>query len=109
MPSTPEALPPELRGVIKLIDAGQLREAHQRLEDSGEHPADLLELVRLKLSVAERALPAASALESVMCFLMADPEHPAALELYRELSMLQYQAGQSCVSHSHPPPASRGR
>jgi hypothetical protein len=93
---------------MRLIDAGQLREARQRLENSVEQPADLLELVRLKLSVAERELPAASALESVMCFLLADPDHPAALQLYREFSMLQYQAGQSCVSHSHPPPASRG-
>ncbi|HVZ30882.1 MAG TPA: hypothetical protein VG963_00565, partial [Polyangiaceae bacterium] len=58
-----QALPPELSGVMRLIDAGQLREARQRLENSGEQPADLLELVRLKLSVAERELPAASALE----------------------------------------------
>ena len=103
------ALPPQLQGVARLINAGQLGEARQRLEDSTDQPADLLELVRLRLSVAEHALEPASAMESVLSFLVADPQHPAAMELYRELSMLQYESGNSCLSNSHPPPPERNR
>jgi hypothetical protein len=102
-------LPPQLRGVAQLIDAGRLGEARERLAQSVDQPADLLELMRLKLSVAEHILDPSSALESVLTFLMADPQHPTALELYRVLSMLQYSSGNSSFSHSHPPPPLRTR
>ena len=92
-----------------MIDDGRLGEARQQLESSFDQPADLLELMRLKLRVAERQLEPATALESVLRFLLADPRHPAALELYRELSMQQYSSGHSCLSNSHPPPAPRSR
>ena len=92
-----------------MIDDGRLGEARQRLESSANQPADLLQLMRLKLQVAEHQLEPASALESVLSFLVADPHHPAALELYRELSMKQYSSGHSCLSNSHPPPAPRSR
>ncbi len=103
------ALPPELRGIARLIDDGRLGEARQQLETSAGQPAELLELLRLKLQVAERQLEPATALESVLRFLLKDPRHPAALELYRELSMKQYASGRSCLSNSHPPPAPRSR
>lgn len=92
-----------------MIDDGRLAEAREQLEASTSHPPDLLELMRLKLQVAERQLEPSRALESVLRFLVADPRHPAALELYRELSMLQYSSGHSCLSNSHPPPAPRSR
>lgn len=92
-----------------MIDDGRLGEARQQLESNANQPADLLELMRLKLQVAERQLEPSTALESVLRFLTADPRHPAALELYRELSMLQYASGHSCLSNSHPPPAPRSR
>jgi hypothetical protein len=102
--AAPSILPPELRGVARLIDTGQLDQAREQLDLSSDQPADLLQLMRLKLRVAERELEPSSALESVLSFLLADPEHAAALELYREFSMLQYSAGHSCLSNSHPPP-----
>jgi hypothetical protein len=103
------ALPPELRGIAQMIDDGRLGEARQQLESSANQPADLLELLRLKLQVAERLLEPSTALESVLRVLLTDPRHPAALELYRELSMKQYSSGHSCLSNSHPPPAPRSR
>jgi hypothetical protein len=87
-----------------MIDDGRLGEARQQLDVTANQPADLLELMRLKLKVAERQLEPASALESVLGFLHNDPHHPAALELYRELTMKQYSSGHSCLSNSHPPP-----
>jgi hypothetical protein len=69
----------------------------------------LLELLRLKLRVAEHELEPSTAIESVLSFLAAEPQHPAALELYRELSTLQYSSGHSCLSYSHPPPPLRQR
>lgn len=98
-------LPERLRKVRQLIDVGHLLEAREQLEGSAEEPADLVELMRLKLSVAARELEPSSALQSVIAFLRKDPRHPAAMGLYQEFSMLQYQAGQSCPSNSHPPPA----
>jgi hypothetical protein len=108
-PAASVALPPELRGVAQLIDAGRLGEARQQLDQSLDQPADLLELMRLKLSVAERVLEPSTAMESLLSFLMADPQNPTALELYRELSTLQYSSGHSCLSYSHPPPPLRDR
>jgi len=98
-------LPERLHRVRQLIDVGHLLEAREQLEGSAEEPADLVELMRLKLSVAARELEPSSALQSVIAFLRKDPRHPAAIGLYQEFSMLQYQAGQSCPSNSHPPPA----
>jgi hypothetical protein len=108
-PGASLALPPELRGVAQLIDAGQFGEAREQLDRSLDQPADLLELMRLKLSVAEHVLEPSTAIESLLSFLMADPQNPAALELYRELSTLQYSSGHSCLSYSHPPPPLRDR
>jgi hypothetical protein len=99
----------QLLGVGQLIDLGSLSEARLRLEASRGEPAELLELMRLKLSVAERQLEPSSALQSVIALLRKDPQHPFAMGLYQEFSMLQYQAGQSCPSHSHPPPPERTR
>lgn len=92
-----------------MIDDGCLGEARVQLDSNADQPADLLELLRLKLQVAERQLEPSTALERVLRFLVADPRHPAALELYRELSMKQYSSGHSCLSNSHPPPAPRSR
>jgi hypothetical protein len=99
----------QLLGVGQLIDRGSLGEARLQLEASRGEPAELLELMRLKLSVAERQLEPSSALQSVIAWLRKDPQHPFAMGLYQEFSMLQYQAGQSCPSHSHPPPPERAR
>lgn len=99
-------LPEGLSSVSLLIDAGRLHEARAALEHSSEDTR-LVELMRLKLAVAERRLEPGSALQSVLGILGQDPSHPAALGLYQEFSLLQYQAGHSCPSYSHPPP--RGR
>jgi len=102
----PGTLPGALRGVSELIDSRQLSAAREQLESSSEDPR-LVELMRLKLAVVEQRLEPSSALQSVLSFLRQDPRDPTALGLYQELSMLQYEAGRSCPSHSHPPP--RGR
>jgi hypothetical protein len=98
-----------LRSVGELIDLGRLSEARESLESSQGEPVELVELIRLKLGVAEHRLEPSSALQSVISFLRKDPQHPAAMGLYQEFSMLQYQAGQSSPAHSHPPPAPRER
>lgn len=101
----PRELTERLRAIGNLIDAGRLGEAREQLEESRGEPADLVELMRLKLRVVARELEPSSALQSVIAFLKGDTKHPAAMSLYHEFSMLQYQAGQSCPSFSHPPPA----
>ena len=96
-----------LRGVGSLIDAGELLEAQVQLDGSAGAPPELVELMKLKLAVAERRLEPSSALQSVIAFLRKDPRHPMAIGLYQEFSLQQYKAGDSCPSHSHPPPRSR--
>ena len=96
-----------LRAVGSLIDSGQLLEAQVQLDGSEGAPPELVELMKLKLAVAERRLEPSSALQSVIAFLRKDPRHPLAIGLYQEFSLQQYEAGHSCPSHSHPPPRSR--
>ena len=106
---TPEAVPQraaQLGVVSSLIDSRRLVEAREQLDASPADPR-LVELMRLKLAVVEQRLEPSTALQSVLSFLRQDPKDPTALGLYQELSMLQYDAGRSCPSHSNPPP--RGR
>ncbi len=94
--------------VAKLIELGKLGEAARALErlTAGE-PADV-ELMRLRLAVASQELDPTLALQKVVALLRERPRHAGALRLYRELSALQYEAGRSCLSYSHPPPPSHG-
>jgi hypothetical protein len=94
-----------LERAAQLIDVGSIGEARLELESSQNEPAALVELVRLKLLVAAREIEPASALQRVIAFLEKNPKHPAGMSIYQELSLLQYQQGQSCPSFSHPPPA----
>lgn len=96
-----------LAGVGRLIDGGRLGEARIELEQSENEPPELVELMRLKLRVVAREIEPGTALARIVAMLERIPKHPAAMSLYRELSLLQYEAGQSCPSFSHPPP--RGR
>jgi hypothetical protein len=96
-----------LASVGNLIDRGRIGEARTVLEASAGEPAELVELMRLKLRVAAREIEPATAMQRVVLFLEKAPRHPAAVALYQELSLLQYQEGRSCPSFSHPPP--RGR
>jgi hypothetical protein len=104
----PRALTERLASVGQLIDCGRIGEARIELEGSQGEPPELVELMRLKLRVAAREIEAGTALSRVVALLEKYPNHPAALGVYRELALLQYQDGQSCPSYSHPPP-SRGR
>jgi hypothetical protein len=106
--SLPRILTERLASVGQLIDGGRLGEARIELEGSQGEPPELVELMRLKLRVAAREIEAGTALSRVVALLEKYPGHPAAMSVYRELSLLQYQAGQSCPSFSHPPPG-RGR
>jgi hypothetical protein len=103
----PRGLSERLAGVGRLIDGGRLGEARIELEQSQNESPELVELMRLKLRVVAREIEPSTALSRIVVLLERDPNHPAAMSLYRELSLMQYQAGQSCPSFSHPPP--RGR
>jgi hypothetical protein len=101
----PSALGERLANIGRLIDGGRLGEARIELEGSQGEPPELVELVRLKLRVAAREIEAGTALSRIVALLEKYPNHPAAMSVYRELSLLQYRAGQSCPSFSHPPPS----
>jgi hypothetical protein len=101
----PRALTERLASVGQLIDGGRLGEARIELESSQGEPPELVELIRLKLRVAAREIEAGTALTRVVALLEKYPNHPAAMSVYRELSLLQYKSGQSCPSFSHPPPS----
>ena len=96
-----------LAGVGRLIDAGCIGEARIELEQSRDESPELVELMRLKLRVVAREIEPSTALSRIVALLERDPRHAVAMQLYRELSLMQYEAGQSCPSFSHPPP--RGR
>ena len=93
----------------QLIDGGRIGEARIELEGSLGEPPDQLELMRLKLRVAAREIEPSTALQRIVALLEKDPRHAAAMGMYRELSLLQYESGESCPSFSHPPPATRRR
>jgi len=101
---TNEGLPSELENVSRLIDQGDLRGARLALKAITSQSGELVELMRIKLAVSERVVDPGIALQTVVNILRDAPRNQSALELYQELSMLQYQAGRSCLSHSHPPP-----
>jgi hypothetical protein len=61
------------------------------------------ELAALKRDVEQHKLAPAAALPRVLSFLRLEPKHGAAQRLYQELSELEYRAGHSTLSHSHPP------
>jgi hypothetical protein len=103
----PRTLTERLASVGQLIDGGRIGEARRELEGSQGEPPELVELMRLKLRVAAREIEAGTALSRVVALLEKYPNHPAAMSVYRELSLLQYKAGQSCPSFSHPPPGRR--
>jgi hypothetical protein len=104
----PAELTERLASVSNLIDRGRIGEARAILDgNAADEPAELVELMRLKLRVAAREIEPATALQRVVLLLERAPRHPAAVALYQELSLLQYQEGRSCASFSHPPP--RGR
>jgi hypothetical protein len=105
--AVPRAFTERLSGVGQLIDGGRIGEARIALEESQGEPAELVELMRLKLSVAAREIDPTTALSRVIAMLERAPGHPAAMRVYQELSLLQYAEGRSCPSFSHPPPARR--
>lgn len=105
--AAPDGLSERLAGVGRLIDGGRLGEARIELEQSPNEPPELVELMRLKLRVVAREIEPSTALARIVALLERAPKHPAAMSMYRELSLLQYEAGQSCPSFSHPPPRSR--
>jgi hypothetical protein len=105
--SGPRAFSERLIGVGQLIDGGRIGEARIVLDESQSEPAELVELMRLKLSVAAREIDPSTALARVIVLLERAPGHPAAVRVYQELSLLQYAEGRSCPSFSHPPPARR--
>lgn len=107
MKALPLGLTERLASVGRLIDGGRIGEARIELEGSQGEPPELVDLMRLKLRVVAREIEATTALTRVVALLEKYPNHPAAMEVYRELSLLQYQEGQSCPSFSHPPPAGR--
>jgi hypothetical protein len=103
----PAGFTERLASVSHLIDRGRIGEARVMLDGSADEPGELVELMRLKLRVGAREIEPSTALQRVVLFLERAPRHPAAVALYQELSLLQYQEGRSCSSFSHPPP--RGR
>jgi hypothetical protein len=95
---------PRLAGIRRLIEAGRIVEARAALDKSPGEVPGLVDLVRLELNVAAREIEPATALSRVIAFLERSPRHPAAMAIYNQLSLLQYQEGRSCPSFSHPPP-----
>lgn len=94
-----------MSAISRMIDDGQYSQASAALKLPIDGSPDELELMGLKLAVAQHSLEPSRALQMVLAILREDPHQSTALKLYREFSLLQYQAGRSCLSHSHPPPA----
>lgn len=92
--------------VDALLDAGDLesaRSALARVPEVDERYA----VVRIKLGLYDESLPAGVAMQRLIQLMRKDEDSPGAKELYQEASKRAFQARESNVAHSHPPPPGR--
>jgi hypothetical protein len=103
--SSPEAEPTQIDA---LLDAGDLAGARALLAQAPEND-DRFIVVRIKLSLYDGSMSPGIAMQQLIQLMRRDENFPGAKSLYQEASRVAWQARQSNVSHSHPPPPARSR
>jgi hypothetical protein len=92
--------------VETLLETGDLEAARAALSRAPE-PDDRFAVLRIKLRLLDGSLPPAVAMTQLIQLMRRNENHPGAKELYQKASSLAYQARESSVAHSHPPPPDR--
>jgi hypothetical protein len=100
------ASPPSVdpASVDALLDSGDLAEARAALALVPDNDARFT-VLRIKLGLYDGSLPPGAAMQQLIQLMRRDENFPGAKALYQEASRSAFQAGQSNVAHSHPPPA----
>jgi hypothetical protein len=91
-----------------LLDAGDLAGARAVLSQAPEGD-ERFTVVRIKLALYDGSLAPGLAMQQLIQLMRRDENFPGAKALYQEASSVAWQARQSNVSHSHPPPPARSR
>jgi hypothetical protein len=92
-----------------LLDAGDLAGARAILAQAVDANEERFIVVRIKLSLYDGSIPPGVAMQQLIQLMRRDENFPGAKTLYQEASRVAWQARQSNVSHSHPPPPTRSR
>ena len=103
--SSPEAEPTRIDA---LLDAGDLAGARAVLAQAPEGD-ERFTVVKIKLALYDGSMPPGVAMQQLIQLMRRDENFPGAKTLYQEASRVAWQARQSNVSHSHPPPPSGTR
>lgn len=92
--------------VDALLDAGDLVSARAALASVPDADERFI-VVRIKLGLYDGSLPPGAAMQQLIQLMRRDENFPGAKALYQEASSVAWQARQSNVAHSHPPPPTR--
>lgn len=103
--SSPEAEPTRINA---LLDAGDLVGARAVLAQAPDAD-ERFTVVRIKLALYDGSMSSGIAMQQLIQLMRRDENFPGAKELYQEASRVAWQARQSNVSASHPPPPARSR
>jgi hypothetical protein len=103
--SSPAAEPTRIDA---LLDAGDLAGARAVLAQAPDGD-DRFTVVKIKLALYDGSMPPGVAMQQLIQLMRKDENFPGAKTLYQEASRVAWQARQSNVSHSHPPPPSGSR
>ncbi|MGC4092337.1 MAG: hypothetical protein QM756_31525 [Polyangiaceae bacterium] len=93
--------------VDALLDAGDLAGARAALASVPDD--ERFVVVRIKLGLYDGSLPPGAAMQQLIQLMRRDENFPGAKALYQEASSVAWQARQSNVAQSHPPPPARRR
>ncbi|MFZ5894394.1 MAG: hypothetical protein ACOY0T_25250 [Myxococcota bacterium] len=91
-----------------LLDAGDLVSARAALASVPDGDERFI-VVKIKLGLYDGTLAPGAAMQQLIQLMRRDENFPGAKALYQEASSVAWQARQSNVAHSHPPPPARRR
>ena len=96
-------LPEPFDEVDQLLESGDVGGAARALaKTTGD--AQLKDLVSMKLALATGAQSPDAVMQRLIALLKQRPDLPGAQQLYADVSRMSYEAGESSVAYSHPPP-----
>ncbi|MFO7180414.1 MAG: hypothetical protein DIU78_017070 [Pseudomonadota bacterium] len=95
--------PIDLETIAALLDERKLEAARAALDQAPESD-DRFAVARIRLGLYEGSLAPEAATHELIQLMRRNPDLPGARAVYQEASLLAYEARQSNVAYSHPPP-----
>ncbi|HLV66180.1 MAG TPA: hypothetical protein VKY73_10220 [Polyangiaceae bacterium] len=95
--------PIDLETIAALLDERKLEAARAALDKAPESD-ERFAVARIRLGLYEGSLAPEAATQELIRLMRRDANLPGAREVYQEASILAYEARQSNVAYSHPPP-----